>query len=112
MNADKHGSLRKNEKTKSRQIDRQPLGPKRLFSQPANAQNPPSPPFLKGGCEKIEWRQVKASFVARGWGKFTAPKPGGRCMAGKNSPDFRKATPATCENFYKYERMTVSASVV
>jgi hypothetical protein len=33
-------------------------------------------------------------------------------MAGKNFPDFRKATPASCENSYKYERMTVSASVV
>jgi hypothetical protein len=32
-------------------------------------------------------------------------------MAMKHFPDFRGATPATCENFYKYKRMTVSASV-
>jgi hypothetical protein len=66
----------------------------------------------KGSCEKIEWRQAKASLVARGRGKFTALKPGGRCMAGKNFPEFRKAPPATCENSYKYERITVSVSVV
>jgi hypothetical protein len=66
----------------------------------------------KGSCEKIEWRQAKAFFVARGRDKFMAPKPGGRCMAGKNFPEFRKATPATCENSYKYEWMIVSASVV
>jgi hypothetical protein len=70
------------------------------------------PPLIKGSCEKIEWREAKASFVARGGGKFTAPKPGGRCMAGKNFPDLRKATPATCENSHKRERMIVSASVV
>jgi hypothetical protein len=77
----------------------------------AIAEIPPNPPFIKGSCEKIEWREAKASFVARGRGKFMAPKPGGRCMAGKNFPDFRKATPANCENSYKYEGMTVSASV-
>jgi hypothetical protein len=60
----------------------------------------------------MEWGEAKAFFVARGRGKFTAPKPGGRCMAGKNFPDFRKVTPATSENSYKYEPMIVSVSVV
>jgi hypothetical protein len=71
-----------------------------------------NPLLEKGSCEKIEWRHAKASFVARGRGKFTAPKPGGRCMAGKNLTDFRQATPATCANSYKYERTIVSVSVV
>jgi hypothetical protein len=50
-------------------------------------------------------------LVARGRGKFAAPKPGGRCMSVKHSPDFRGATLATFETSYKNERMIVSASV-
>jgi hypothetical protein len=53
----------------------------------------------------------KACLVARGWGKFTPPKPGGSCMALKHFPDFRGATPTTCEDFHKYEQMIVSPSV-
>jgi hypothetical protein len=65
----------------------------------------------KGSCGKFEWREVKAYFVARRRGKFTPPKPGGRCMAVKRFPDFRGVTPATCETFYQYKRMIISASV-
>jgi hypothetical protein len=65
----------------------------------------------KGSREKIEARQSKASIVARGRGKFAAGKPGGRCLAVKHFPDFRKATPATGENIYRYEPMIISASV-
>jgi hypothetical protein len=65
----------------------------------------------KGSCEKIEWREAKASIVARGRGKFTPPKPGGRCTAVKHFPDFRGATRATFEKDHKYKRMTVSDSV-
>jgi hypothetical protein len=54
---------------------------------------------------------MKASIVARGRGKFTPPKPGGRCMAVKHFPDFRRATPAACENYYQYKPMIVSVSV-
>jgi hypothetical protein len=32
-------------------------------------------------------------------------------MAMKHFLDFREATPATCEDFYKYKRMILSASV-
>ena len=32
-------------------------------------------------------------------------------MAVKRFPDFRGATPATYENYYKYKRMIVSVSV-
>jgi len=33
-------------------------------------------------------------------------------MAVKRFLDFRKATPATCENFCKYESVIVSASMI
>jgi hypothetical protein len=68
-------------------------------------------PFGKGSGEKTEWREAKASLVARGRGKFLPPKPGGHCMAVKHFPDFRRATPATFENLYQYKRMIISASV-
>ncbi len=68
-------------------------------------------PLKKGSCEKIEWKDAKASIVARGRGKSRAPKPGGRWRAVKRFPDFRRATPAACENSYKYEMVIVSASV-
>jgi hypothetical protein len=55
-------------------------------------------------------KQAKASFVARERGKFAPPKPDGRCLVVKHFPDFREATSATCESFYKYEWMIVSAS--
>jgi hypothetical protein len=69
-------------------------------------------PLEKGSCEKIERREAKASFVARGRGKFTASKPGGRGIAVKHFPDLRGATPATAENSYKYGRESVSVSLV
>jgi hypothetical protein len=72
-------------------------------------------PFLlleKGSCETIEWGEAKASIVARGRGKFTPSKPGGRCLAVKHFPDLRGATPTICENSYKYERRIVSAPAV
>jgi hypothetical protein len=62
---------------------------------------PPSPLARKESCEKIESSMMNASFVAWGGGKFTAPKPGGRCKALKHFPDFRKATPAIYETFSK-----------
>jgi hypothetical protein len=40
-------------------------------------------------------------FVARGRVKFRPPKPGGRRIAEKHFPDFRKATPATWEYLNK-----------
>jgi hypothetical protein len=45
-------------------------------------------------------RKGIASLVIRGRDKFTPPKPGGRYMAAKHLPDFRRATPATWEYFY------------
>jgi hypothetical protein len=69
------------------------------------------PPLEKGRCEKIEWRETKASIVARGRSKFTPPKPGGRCMSVKHFPDSRGAAPATGEEFYKYTRIIVSVFV-
>jgi hypothetical protein len=57
-------------------------------------------PFLKGGREKIERREAKASFVARGRGNFLASKPGGRYLALKHCPGFRRATGATCGDSY------------
>jgi hypothetical protein len=68
------------------------------------------PPLEKGSCEIIEWREAKASIVARGRGKFAPPKPRGRCIAVKHFPDFRGATPAAFERDYRYKRMTVSDS--
>jgi hypothetical protein len=50
----------------------------------------------------LNWREAKASIVARGRGKFTPSKPGGRCVAMKHFPDFRGATPAISENDDKY----------
>ncbi len=41
------------------------------------------------------------SLVVRGRGKFTLPKPGGRCMTVKHYPDFRRATRTTWEYLYK-----------
>jgi hypothetical protein len=80
----------------------------------SNSLGPPAKPEVYQ--KEIKSRQAKASFVARGKGQIhpasAGPKPGGRCMPGKNFPAFRKATPASFENSYKYERMTVSASVV
>jgi hypothetical protein len=70
----------------------------------------PFPPLI-GTFEKNQSQEAKAYFVARGRGKFTPPKPGGRSMTEKRFPDFRGATPATCENFYQYKRMIASASV-
>ena len=35
-------------------------------------------PRREGSCEKIQSREEKAFFVARGRGKFMPPKPGGR----------------------------------
>jgi hypothetical protein len=66
----------------------------------------------KGSCEKNERREAKVSFVARGRGKFTASKPGGRDIAVKHFLDLRRATPATAENSYKYGRESVSVSLV
>jgi hypothetical protein len=66
----------------------------------------------KGSCEKIERRKAKASLVARGRGKFTASKPGGRCIAVKNFPDLRGATLATAENSFKYGRASISIFLV
>ncbi|KPK92428.1 MAG: hypothetical protein AMJ94_05110 [Deltaproteobacteria bacterium SM23_61] len=46
-------------------------------------------------------RGAKASYVARGRGNFLPSKPGGRYMAVKHCPVFRRATSATCGNSYK-----------
>ena len=62
-------------------------------------------------CEKIELRGAEAFLVDRGRGKFKPPKPGGRCLAGKHFPGFRRAIPATSENHYNYKRMTISTPV-
>ena len=64
----------------------------------------PGPPFLKGSWEKIEWREANASFVARGRGDFLASKPGGRYMALKHGPGFRRAMSATCGNCYPFRQ--------
>jgi hypothetical protein len=68
-------------------------------------------PLDGGSCEKIQWREAKASLVVRGRAKFTPPKPGGRWMAVKHFPDFRRATPATFEYFDKNKRIYVSVPV-
>jgi hypothetical protein len=70
------------------------------------------PPLLeKGSCEEIEWREAMASFVVRGRGNFLPSKPGGRYMAMKPCPGFRRATSATCGNSNKSEPRILRASV-
>jgi hypothetical protein len=64
--------------------------------------NIPSPGG-EGSSEKIVRTKARASFVARGRGKFMPPRPGGRCMAVKHFLYFRRATPATCEDLYKIQ---------
>jgi hypothetical protein len=83
----------------------------KLVAGQAFAEIPPTPPLLKGGCEKIEGREAKASFVVRGRGNFLPSKPGGRYLAVKRRPDFRRATSATCGNHYKSKRRILRASV-
>jgi hypothetical protein len=61
----------------------------------------PQPPFAKGSREEIERREAKASFVARGRGNFLPSKPGGRYMAVKHCPGFRRATSAGLGNSNK-----------
>jgi hypothetical protein len=56
--------------------------------------------FLKGSCEKIERREAKASFVARERGNFLPSKPGGRYIALKHCPGFRRAMWTTCGDSY------------
>jgi len=70
-----------------------------------------APSWREGSCEKIERRTAKASFVARGRGNFLPSKPGGRYMAVKDCPGFRRATPATWGNSYKSNRRILRASV-
>ncbi len=53
---------------------------------------------------------MKVSIVARGRGKFAAPKPGGRCIPMKPFPDFRGVILAIYETSYKYKRMIFSTS--
>jgi hypothetical protein len=69
------------------------------------------PPLEKGSCEKIQWRAAKAFLVVRERGKFTPPKPGGRWRPVKHFPDFRRATPATWEYFYKNKSILSSTPV-
>jgi hypothetical protein len=69
-------------------------------------------PLDGGNREIIERREAKASFIARGRGKFLASKPGGRCIPVKHFPDLRGATPATAENSHKYGWVIVSVSLV
>jgi hypothetical protein len=69
------------------------------------------PPFAKGSCEKIERREAKASFVARGRGIFLPSKPGGRYTAVKHCPGFRRATSATWGDSYKSQQRILRASV-
>jgi hypothetical protein len=57
--------------------------------------SPPLPPLQKGSFEKIKLRDKKTSLVARGRAKFMPPKPGGKMIAEKHFPDFRRATPTT-----------------
>ena len=56
-------------------------------------------------------RRAKASLVDRGRSKFKPPKPGGGCPAEKHFPGFRGVIPATSENLYNYQRMTLLALV-
>jgi hypothetical protein len=55
--------------------------------------------------------EANASLVVRRRAKFTPPKPGGRWMTVKHFPEFRRTTPTTCEDFYKYQMILSSASV-
>jgi hypothetical protein len=98
MNADKYELAAEKERPKSRSIVGT-LDPEEFRVSAGPFQKSPlRPPFLKGSCERIEWREAKAFIVARGNDKFMPPKPGGRCMPMKHFPDFRGATPATREN--------------
>jgi len=65
----------------------------------------------KEAVKKFKLRKGVASLVARGRGKFTPPKPGGRKRATKHFPDFRRATPATWEYFYEYKPILSAPSV-
>ncbi len=80
------------------------------ISLPANpsVKSPPNPPLIKGSCEKIQWREAKAFLVVRGRGRFLPAKPGGRRLTKNHFPDFRRATPATCEYFYRTRMVTIS----
>ena len=82
-----------------------------LFSFRRNEFDPFSSLPRGEGVKKIKWREAKASLVVRGRAKFTPLKPGGRRMTVKHFPDFRRATPATCKYFYKYQKIFSSASM-
>jgi hypothetical protein len=84
-------------------------GPAR--NPPRRVESPTCPPLLKGSCEKIERTKAKASFVVRGRGNFLPSKPGGKYMAVKHCPGFRRATSATCGNSYKSKQRILRASV-
>jgi hypothetical protein len=60
--------------------------------------------------KKFKLSDGKAILVARGRGKFTPPKPGGRWMPPKRFPDFRRATPATRQYIYENKLILSSAS--
>jgi hypothetical protein len=62
------------------------------------------------GVKKFEWREGKASLLARGRDKLTPPKPGGRRMPAKHFSDFRRATPATWKYIYKSKLILSSAA--
>jgi hypothetical protein len=101
MNADKYEFAAEKERQKSRNIAGNRDSEKLRISAGPFQKSPLRPPFLKGSCEKIQWREAKAFLVVRGRGKFTPPKPGGRRRTVKHFPDFRRATPATWEYLYK-----------
>jgi hypothetical protein len=66
---------------------------------------------MREAVKEFKWREGKASLVARGRVKFTPPKPGGRRMPEKHFPNFRRATPATWQYYYKNRLALTSASV-
>ena len=78
---------------------------------PPSPEIPRCPPLIKGSCKKIERREAKASFVVRGRGNFLPSKPGGKYMAVKHCPGFRRATSATCGNSYKSKQRILRTSV-
>jgi hypothetical protein len=92
MNTDKHRSFCKRIKRNKAKWDTDEHGYTRIL---------PWLPFLMGSCEKIERREAKASFVARGRGNFLASKPGGRYIALKHCLDFRRAMRTTCGNSHQ-----------